>query len=183
MSAQNHNMQFRSLQYDGTNSADVLALAQLKTNVSDWAIQSETGGILTLSFDQSGPDTVSFAEDDWAVFIPNIMQLAAWPPSLYNDYFGLVPAPADFRLSMGYALTPAILGGNSATVAVQISPGQASESYQARAVLTGASSLLSELEITSVSVVDTDTVNVVVHNTGLISLSGATVVVTTLSVG
>lgn len=182
MSATNLPLTFRTIAYDGTNSSEVLALCELKTNVTDWAIASESGGVLVLSFDQSGPDSITVNTGDHVVFISHLLQVAVWPPAVYDDYFGqeLPPSP-DLTLSTGYALTPTIIASGSQVVAVQISPVQPSSAYQARAVLAGASNLLTNLNITSVAVADSDTVNVTVANSGLLSLAGATIIVTAAS--
>lgn len=80
-------------------------------------------------------------------------------------------------VSVGTASVPTLLTTQSATVAVTLKIPFFNTSYSAVAVVTGALNLLGALQINSVTIVDEDTVNVVVQNTGLLTLSGASVLV------
>lgn len=81
-----------------------------------------------------------------------------------------------FVRSMGVAPVPTLILGASTTVAVQIQPAMPDSSYSAYAgKFAGVS--LTDLQINSVTVVDTDTVNVAVENVGLGTITGASVIV------
>jgi len=86
-------------------------------------------------------------------------------------------------LAVGYAITPSLVVGASATVAVPMVPALPDSGYNVAVALAGSAQLLGALAILSASVVDTDTVNVVVQNNGLLTLAGATVLVTALHNG
>jgi hypothetical protein len=84
---------------------------------------------------------------------------------------------------VGYAVTPSLIIGASATVAVPMVPALPDAGYNVAVALAGSSQLLGALAILSATVVDADTVNVVIQNNGLLTLAGATVLVTALHNG
>lgn len=81
-----------------------------------------------------------------------------------------------FVRAMGVAPVPSLLASGTATVAVQLQPAMPDSSYSAFASKFAGISL-TDLNITSVTVVDADTVDVGVENVGLLTLTGATVMV------
>lgn len=179
-----YGLAYEALQYDGTNSAAILALAEKANAYAPWSIDSEGGGSLVLEFDQGGPDTVTITEGQFCAFVPHLMQFQVWPSGIYGDRFGdyesaLVPSLA---LSSGSLSTPLLGASASTTLGVPLAPAQPSSAYEVAATLAGSAALLNDLEITAVAIVDADTVNVTVRNNGLVSLGGATVIVTAASV-
>ncbi|MGW3153994.1 hypothetical protein [Streptomyces sp. NPDC001089] len=89
------------------------------------------------------------------------------------------PAPAAV-LSAGKGTVPTLLASATANVVVTLKPGFADTSYSPAAQVVGGVNLLSALSIQSTTVTTKDTVTVVVKNTGLVSLGGATVLVTAI---
>lgn len=167
----------RAVQYTGSNSAEVLALAELATPYAPWSIQSESGGTLVLEFDQDGPDTVVLGTGDWLVFEPRTLRAFGWPEADFGPQLDHELPPPPLTVSAGSAAVPTLGASQQTTVGVAIAPAQGG-AYEAAAHLVGGSGLLSNLEILSVSASTADTVNVVVRNNGLLSLGGATVAVT-----
>lgn len=88
-------------------------------------------------------------------------------------FFELVGPPT---VRHGKAAVGPLLLGTSTTVAVPLSSAMPSADYAADAVVWTGASLLGDLEVTDVVVVNASTVNVTVHNTGLVTLSGAILV-------
>lgn len=78
--------------------------------------------------------------------------------------------------AIGVAPVPTLLLSGSATVAVTLQPAMPDSSYTAYASKFAGVSL-TDLAITSVTVVDEDTVNVGVSNVGLLTIAGASVMV------
>jgi hypothetical protein len=92
-----------------------------------------------------------------------------------------IPQPA---LAVGYEITPNLLAGASATVQVPMVPGLPDAGYNVAVALAGSSQLLGSLQIIGHTVVSASAVNVSVQNTnGLLTLGGATVLVTALHNG
>lgn len=98
-----------------------------------------------------------------------------------HNHNGLYQEVGRPTLSAGSAAVPTLLGSASAVVAVTLKLGMGSTDYQAVPVLTGAANLLGSLSITATSIVSGTAVNVTVQNTGLLSLTGATVLVVAIS--
>ncbi len=77
---------------------------------------------------------------------------------------------------MGVAPVPLLLASGTANINVTLQPAMADDTYNAYAhKFAGVS--LTDLDITSVTVVDEDTVTVGVENVGLVTLTGASVLV------
>jgi hypothetical protein len=163
----------RAVQYTGSNSAEVLDLAELATPVAPWSIQSESGGVLVLEFDQDGPDTCTLNVGDWLVFEPKALFAGAYTDDAFQARLN---HPLPLAVSAGSAPVPTLGASAQTTVSVTIAPAQSGD-YEAAAHLIGGSGLLADLEILSVTPDDADTVDVVVRNNGLVSLGGATVAV------
>lgn len=182
------------VQYDGTNSADIAALFSLTTI-------SETGGVWMFE-SPPGASTYTVNTNDWIKYAQN-MAFEVHSASAFANFYScgalcsdlataeveelaeavdvLEEAVAAINTSqavraMGVAPVPTLILNQTATVAVQLSPSMPDSSYTARAFKFAGVSL-STLTINSVTVVDADTVDVVVQNTGL-TLTGASVLVT-----
>lgn len=91
-----------------------------------------------------------------------------------------VPSPT---LAVGYAVTPSLIVGASATVAVPMVPALPDAGYNVAVALAGSAQLLGALAILSATVAGSAQVDVVVQNNGLLTLGGATVLVTALHNG
>src|ERR1044072_4938950 len=78
--------------------------------------------------------------------------------------------------SFGVSAVPELAASASDTVSVTLAPDMSDAGYGATAQLFAGVDI-SALQVNSVTVVDEDTVDVVVENTGLVSLSGANVMV------
>lgn len=164
-----------AVQYDGTNSGDISALFSLET-------LSENAGVWTF---ESPPDSSVFVTNtnDWIVYAQN-MALFKFSPGDFDVFYRCNAECDDLSVfstgvqirAMGVAPVPLLLASGSTTVAVQLQPAMPDASYTAYASKFAGVSL-TDLNITSVSVVDEDTVNVGVQNVGLITLTGASVMV------
>lgn len=184
-----------AVQYDGSNSADIDDFFPVNT-------LSEAGGVWTFESPPSGP-TYVVNTSDWIVFFQN-MVFGTFSPGAFDLFFSCNVTCADIDpvvvselseavddindaiaalnttpaiRSAGVAAVPTLLLGGSTTVAVQLSPAMPDSSYAARAFKFAGVSL-TDLNITSVTVVDSDTVNVAVSNVGLGTIVGASVLVT-----
>lgn len=171
----------RAVQYDGTNSGDIIALDEFDLNNSS----VDGGGVWTF---QSPPDSTlrTIAPDDWVVYSQNAVN-SNHPPGEFNTFYECnttcpeVEAFASFASepkiqAMGIAPVPPLTLNQTADVDVTLQPALADDTYDAYAHLFAGVSL-SNLQINSVTVVDGDTVTVAVQNTGVATLSGASVLV------
>lgn len=161
----------RSIQYTGANGSYIIG-----TWDTGATFLSDTGSVLTFRDGDSITRTVHV--NDWVIQMDGV-----------NDAYPQVVTPTNYAarwrelingvtaLSMGSAPVPALTASGSTNIAVDISPTMANTTYTPAATLVGTSALLADLEITSVTVTDADTITVSVTNNGILTLSGATVVV------
>lgn len=165
-----------AVQYDGANSGDIDALFALNT-------VSEAGGVWTFE-SPPGSSTFTANTNDWIVYAQN-MALATHTPTAFNTFYSCNAVCEDVEglasgtsvRAAGVAPIPTLTVLNpDATVAVQLTPSMPDAGYTASAY-TFAGVALGDLEVNSVTVVDADTVNVSVSNTGLVSIAGANVLV------
>lgn len=171
----------KAIQYTGSNSADIDA------QVPGVSITSEVGGVLTLN-----GGTYVLNTGDWIIFnsfmtttLSNNQYLNEWGcVALCSELDALAEtvetveaaATAGAVRALGIAAVPTLLLGQDTTVSVQIQPAMADSGYSAYATTFGGVNL-ADLDVTSVSVVDTDTVDVAVDNVGLGTISGVTLMV------
>lgn len=172
----------RCVTYDGTNSADLDALL-------DITITAESGGRL----DFTSGTGIWYALTDWCItFDPSGLVLDSRSPTRFNDELVRLPdfdaqqttlAGYDDRLD-GLEEAPHVLGAGAVTfnagpgntnVNVDIQPAQADTSYTPRAQIFGGINL-GNLSITALTVVDENTVQATVHNSGLVALGGSVLV-------
>lgn len=176
---------FESFQYDGTNGADIRDQLNAYTTGSDpWTIISESGGVLHVR-NTVNSENIFVPELDHLVlgqrdsaFVLGVMT----ETQLGNNYVDLVTEIGNTVLAsnaqaMGVAVVPALTASGSTTVQVTVGPPLPDTSYAPAAVLIGGASLLGSLSITSTTAVSTTRVDVVVQNTGLLTISGASVLV------
>lgn len=83
-------------------------------------------------------------------------------------------------LAAGQGSVPTLVLNGTATVTVTVKPSFKDTAYQAVAQVIGGTSVLGALSVQSVTAMSVNTVNVVVKNTGLATLSGASVLVTAI---
>lgn len=182
--------------YDGTNSADIEALVTHLDTIavtsgvwtfyspSDPAMWTANPGDLVLFnqgyvFDVINPATFDFLWKCAAICddIPDVSELTGVIEGMQEDLTGLEDAVGAAVLSVGAASVGTVLALATVVVAVPLITAMPSGSYTATAGLFGGLNL-GPLNITAVTVVDADTVNVTVQNTGLLSLGGAHIIVT-----
>lgn len=185
---------YNAIQYTGSNSAEIDSL------VTYFDIVSEVGGVLTVE-SPTGTAIPAINTNDWVRYNQGVV-VSVHNTSSFNNFFVRNAVYSDLPdtsaieadiaalqtdvtalessvplLSAGVKECPLLIVGNT-TVAVDIIPAMPDTSYTANAQLFASVALLGSLSISSITVVDTDTVNVVVNNGGLVSLTGANILVT-----
>lgn len=164
----------QAIQYTGSNSAEIDSL------ITDFVIVSEIAGVLT--FTSQGNPYIAMT-NDWVRYTQGFV-LSTHTPAFLDfafvrnaTYADLPATAAEGLLAAGVEEAPLLIVG-STTVAVDIIPAMADTSYTPHAQLFASTAILGPLSITTVSVVDVDTVNVTILNGGLIGITGARVLVT-----
>lgn len=160
----NYTVNVKGIQYTGSNAQDVMDTIDL---ILSPFVSTLNGGVITTFLGPMNPG-------DWFCQDYNLVSSIV-PNSRFVQH---LYAQGDLdTISLGIAAVPTLLGSTQTTVQVTIKPAFADTNYQATAVVTGAVNLLASLSVLSVSVINTSRVDVVVRNTGLLSLSGASVLV------
>jgi hypothetical protein len=166
-----------AVQYDGTNSADIVALDDFDFNNS-----SESSGVWSF---QSPPDATSYTINtgDWILYAQNQVMLKNSNSEFLLQYTCntvcndvSVFSTGEQVRAIGVAPVPSLVLSGTANVDVTLHPAMPDTNYTAYAA-TFAGISLTDLQINSVTVVDEDTVTVAVENTGLITLAGASLIV------
>lgn len=166
----------RAVQYDGTNSGDIIALDEF-----DFSNANESSGVWSF---QSPPDSTSFTfhTGDWILYAQNQVMSKSTNVDFAREYScnALCAEVQALQVpkvqAMGVAAVPTLDANDTADIDVTLQPAMADDSYDAYAqVFAGVD--VSNLQINSVTVVDEDTVTVAVQNMGLTTLSGASVLV------
>lgn len=186
-----------AVQYTGSNSAEIDAI------IANFVITNEAGGVL--DFTSNGSPWTANATD-WICFQQNTVDqihsaaLFAFYFTRYPDIAALAAVEADVAvveadvaaveaaladlgdiamLSVGAAAVPLLLASASVTVPVTLYPALPDTSYTPHSHLFGGINL-GPLEILSSTVISTTVVDVVVRNNGLLSLTGATLLVSAI---
>lgn len=189
-----------AVQYDGTNSGDIIALDP----GFDFNNASEAAGVWSF---QSPPDSTSFTINtgDWILFSQNqvmykwsnaefLIQYSCTPTcetvesiqgdvetvqtdlsELSNSVDDIMAGGAQVR-SIGVAPVPTLLLSGSANVDVTLKPIMPSTDFTPYANKFAGVSIV-DLQINSVTIIDEDTVRVNVSNVGLATITGASVMV------
>jgi hypothetical protein len=171
----------RAVQYDGTNSADIIALDP------GFAFDnaSEANGVWSF---QSPPSSASFVvhTGEWLLFaqnqvfskVSNVDRINNFSCNVLCEDIEPLTALASLPLvsALGVAPVPALLASATAEVMVTLQPAMADDTYSAYAHKF-AGVALDDLQINSVTVVDEDTVTVAVENTGSQTIAGASIMV------
>ena len=175
-----HNI--NAIQYTGSNSADVITAGETFFDLVNQGINFVSGAEVM--------GVVEIVTDAYTLYVNNsdwLVQDQSGINVLTNAYFSVyyqtpteIPTPTH---SLGYASVPSLLTTQQTTVSVALTPSLPSSAYNASAALTGNAQLLGDLAINSVTVAGAAQVDVVVQNNGLLTLSGATVLVTALHNG
>lgn len=162
-----------AVQYTGTNSGDIIALGVFAYNNS-----SVTSGVWTF---QSPPDSSTYVvnPNDWIVFLQNAVE-GHFNPSDFAVFYqcnalctDIITPTASVR-AIGVAAVPTLLLSGTANVDVTIRPTMPNTSFTPYAAKFAGISL-TDLQINSVTVVNTSTIRVAVQNVGLVTLTGASV--------
>jgi hypothetical protein len=182
--------------FDGTNADDILDgfLAPYPASYIS-ASANYPGASATLQIRTDTPENGGFANN---FTVGDAWQLngnyGVYSAAVLTDTSYAVPLSAfcDTRvalaitnptLAVGYAVTPSLIIGASATVAVPMVPSLPDAGYNVAVALAGSAQLLGGLAILSATVAGSAQVDVVVQNNGLLTLAGATVLVTALHNG
>lgn len=174
---------FRYIQYDGTNSSEM-------NDEVGMTIISEADGVLVAQIPADGQQYTintgyyiiyfenAVIEIDGSDFEFERRWRCTPTCDVVEEVASLVQevTTSPFVRAMGIAPVPTLPLGQDVTVAVQIQPAMPDSGYTAYAAVFGGINV-GDLSITSVSVVDTDTVNVAVDNGGLGTVSGVTLMV------
>lgn len=181
-------MRYESILFTGSNSTEI----RDKLNdysppppgnpVDPWAVTSVIGGVALIENSNTsaqvlvdtGQHVVFCCATDSSYEVITETRLN----ERFLDYEDVVsaalPPPV---LAVGVATVPSLLGNTQTTVQVTITPTMPDTSYTAVAVITGGVALLASLSVLSTTKVSGSRVDVVVRNTGLLTLAGASVLV------
>lgn len=181
----------KAIQYTGSNSAEIDSL------IPNFDIVSEAGGVLTIE-SPTGTAWPSVNTNDWIGYTQGVVSSVQSNTdynnsfirnAVYTDVSGFADDISDLQdavgdlqaapalMSAGIKECPLLIVGNT-TVSVDLIPAMPDTSYTPNAQLFASVALLGSLSITSATVIDTNTVDVVVANGGLVSLTGANILVT-----
>jgi len=153
-------------QYDGTNSSEILAASSVGAE-----IVSEEDDVLVISTTYLGTST--YHVGDWITVSGG--KIASED---FEAQFRIIEdAPTTPDQAAGVSSVPSLVGNAQTTVPVTISPAFPNTSYSVAPVITGGVNLLSSLSVLSTSKISGSQVDVVVKNTGLLTLAGASVLV------
>jgi hypothetical protein len=168
-----------AVQYTGSNAREIMAYIDTvftpevctlegntincfvgQMNPSDWFIQERGSASFVL-----GGNLVTLNR------VPSIISNSVLTPSLRLD------GPPPETIALGFAPIPPLAASAQANIPVTLVPSFTTPNYVATAVVTGAVNLLASLSVVSVNITSPAIVSVVVRNTGLLSLSGGSVLV------
>lgn len=160
------------VQYNTANSSEIVTF--LETYGEDWYVVSEAAGILTLNIVGDPIPNMVVNNTEWIVLLgplngQNPFDVSAITVAEFNDAYFKV------EMSGGWGSVPSLLLSQSTTVDVTLKLPFFDTNYSAIAFISGGLSLIGNLQITSITVIDEDTVRVGIQNTGLVTLSGANV--------
>lgn len=165
----------RYIQYTGNNTAELHAEIPIE-------VISEENGVLVAMIPANGSQQWTIPTNNYVIYwdagvieinTPYEFGLRWRCTSLCSEVTAAVGSPIR---GIGVASVPLLLASQSTTVSVTLDPAMPNAGYAAIAKLFAGVNI-GDLEIDSVTVIDENTVDVEVHNTGLASLSGASVLV------
>jgi len=147
----------KAIQYTGSNSAEI------DSTITDLTIDSETGGVLTVT---SSGSQYTVNTGDWIVFWQGAILSKHSNATLAVFYLenalasDLASLASEAVRSAGVTSSPTLLLNTPVDVAVQLVPAMADSSYTASAYIFGTGVNLGQITINSVTVTDADTVTV-----------------------
>lgn len=172
----------RACQFSGANSTEVLGMMNTYTNI--YSITSTSPTSLVIDSSMFGI-SVTMANTDWVV-MNTAIPFGTFTNTDYNAMItskdkivadAVAAAVANPVQALGVATVPSLVANAQSTVQVTIKPTLATTSYSVASAISGGITLLSALSILSTTIVSGSRVDVVVKNTGLVTLSGALVTV------
>lgn len=174
-----YHVMTRAIQYTGSNATDMMAYID---SVFAPEVCTIEGNTIFCTVGELHPSDWFLHQFGTGMFIlgGNSVVLDNSPTIVSNNIFSpqmLIDAPHVETISLGVGSVPTLVGAAQATINVTIKPAFLDTNYVATALVTGAVNLLASLSVLSVTIVNATTVAVVVRNTGLLSLSGASVLV------
>jgi hypothetical protein len=183
---------YDALHYTGSNGADIAEMLNLwapsgpGNQDNPWVVLTEVDGeleLLNTQFDS----VISMSAGQYMLVDSHLdVGMEICTEEVMNDRYvnpadyvaNLLPPPEPPAIALGVASVPSLLGNTQVTVPVTIKPTLASTSYTPVAVLLGSSATLSVVSTTAVS---ESQVDVVVQNTGLLTIAGGSVLVAAVS--
>lgn len=186
---------YDALHYTGSNGADIAEMLNLwaprgpGNQDNPWVVLTEVDGELELLNTQVG-NIVNMSAGQYMLVDSHLdVGMEICTEEVMNDRYvnpadyvaNLLPPPEPPAIALGVASVPSLLGNTQVTVPVTIKPTLASTSYTPVAVLLGSSSLLATLSVVSTTAVSESQVDVVVQNTGLLTIAGGSVLVAAVS--
>jgi len=171
--------------YDGANYTEMTEAASAyyahtnyTTPVAFVSAYPGLGDLFTIQTDQY---SFNLEPGQWLVQDKDVVYATNNTP--HFEAFYRLPDLLTPTLAVGYAVTPSLGIGASATVSVDMVPALPDAGYNVAVALAGSAQLLGALAILSATVAGSAQVDVVVQNNGLLTLAGATVLVTALHNG
>lgn len=182
----------QAIQYNGSNSSELDAL------ITQFEIVSETGGVLNVESPSGTPYEIN--TNDWVRFSQGYI-FSVHGTTNFNNFFirnavydevsgvftdvedlqdavAALEAAGSGLLGAGIKESPLLVFNQSTVVPVEIVPAQPNSNYTPNPQLFASATALGNLSITNVAVVDNNTVDVTIQNSGLASLSGVHILVT-----
>lgn len=166
-----------SFTYTGSNGSDIVGvLNDYSQSPVVWSILSETGGVLMVRRAAGFNDDYTINTDD-VIVLKNRDELTfekltteqfinKYAP--FVDVLGSVAPPVQ---AIGVATVPSLAGNTQTTISVTLNPVMPSMDYTVAAAALGTVSILGSLSVLSTSKVSESQVDVVVRNTGLLTIS------------
>lgn len=165
---------YNAIQYTGSNSAEIDAL------VTHLDIISETGGVLTVE-SPTGTSITPINTNDWVRYNQGVV-VSVHNTSTFDNYYVQNAVFGDLAAVSGVLATGVkecgTLSPGNTTVSVDLVTSMPDTNYTPNAQIFAAAGILGTVSITSVSVNDADTIDVVVNNSGVLGLTGARILVT-----
>jgi len=166
-------------QYDGTNAAAIFDAAS-DGQPGTWSY-NEDNNVLTIKQDFGDDifDEWSAPENGYFLWRPDGTMSSGMTEAEFDSMFVKLGDMVNDEVTAASGIEAVgTLGINaSTTVTVTLNAAFADTNFSVAPIVFGGLTVLGKLEVTAVSIVDESHVNVTVHNTGLVSLSGASVLV------
>lgn len=163
-----------SCKYDGTNAAEVLDYLESDTS-GTYSVFTSTPESLTLQYDRPefAPDYYQVPLNYW-LLKDTSGRLSSWiSDAEVAGQFKPLPGQGAPKLQTGVGVVPVLAANAQTTVTVNFPEEFADDEFNVTAFTLSGTNPLSPLEIQGeITIVDANTVEVEVKNTGLLSLGG-----------